>query len=114
VPICTSVATMSDVKTRQEGKAVMRKRLKTPWAAPPLSSTSDVVSLSAIRAGGRGVVVGLSGGRGLLGRMTALGFTPGAEVTVVQNFGQGPLIARVRGTRIALGRGEASKIHVRR
>ena len=61
MPICTSLATVSDVKTRQEGKAVMRKRLKTPWAAPPLPSTSDVVSLSAIRAGGRGVVVGLSG-----------------------------------------------------
>jgi ferrous iron transport protein A len=46
--------------------------------------------------------------------MTALGFTPGAEVTVLQNFGRGPLIARVRDARIALGRGEAGRIYVRR
>jgi Fe2+ transport system protein FeoA len=43
-----------------------------------------------------------------------MGFTPGAEVTVLQNFGRGPLIARVRDARIALGRGEARKIQVRR
>ena len=70
--------------------------------------------LSALRAGEGGVVVELTGGRGLLGRMTALGFTPGAEVTVVQNFGYGPLIARVRDARVALGRGEAGRILVRR
>jgi ferrous iron transport protein A len=46
--------------------------------------------------------------------MTSLGFTPGTEVTVVQNYGRGPLIARVRDARIALGRGEAGKIYVHR
>jgi len=79
---------------------------------PP--GVSDPVPLSALRAGERGVVVQLAGGRGLLGRMTALGFTPGAEVTVIQNFGRGPLIALVRDARIALGRGEAGRIYVRR
>lgn len=73
-----------------------------------------MVPLSALRVGEQAVVVRLSGGRGLLGRMTALGFTPGAEVTMVQNFGHGPLIARVRDTRVALGRGEASHVLVRR
>jgi ferrous iron transport protein A len=70
--------------------------------------------LSALNPGERGVVVGMDGGRGLLCRMTSLGFTPGAEVTVVQNFGHGPLIALVRDARVALGRGEAGKIRVRR
>jgi Fe2+ transport system protein FeoA len=46
--------------------------------------------------------------------MTALGFTPGADVMVVQNYGRGPLIARVRDARIALGRGEAERVYVRR
>ena len=50
----------------------------------------------------------------MLSRMTALGFTPGADVTVVQNYGRGPLIARVRDARIALGRGEADRVYVRR
>jgi len=49
----------------------------------------------------------------MLSRMATLGFTPGAEVTMVQNYGRGPLIAMVRGGRVALGRGEADKILVR-
>lgn len=67
-----------------------------------------------MHTGEQGVVVELAGGQGILGRMTSLGFTPGAQVTIVQNFGRGPLIAMVRDARIALGRGEAKKIHVRR
>ena len=67
-----------------------------------------------MRPGEKGVVAELIGGHRLLSRMATLGFTPGAEITVVQNFGRGPLIARVRDARIALGRGEAGKIHVRR
>ena len=88
------------------------------WIVPPDLSADPardgIVSLSDVRAGETGVVTELAGGRGLLGRMTSLGFTPGAEVTVVQNFGRGPLITRVRGARIALGRGEAGGVKVRR
>lgn len=45
-------------------------------------------------------------------RLATLGFTPDARVTMVQNFGRGPIIVMVRGTRIALGRGEAEKVMV--
>jgi ferrous iron transport protein A len=79
--------------------------------APPVDGGEP---LSTLDAGERGVVVGMGGGRGLLCRMTSLGFTPGAEVTVMQNYGHGPLICRVRNARIALGRGEAGRIYVRR
>ncbi len=68
--------------------------------------------LSSLKPGERGVVVGLSGGRGLMCRMVSLGFTSGVEVTVVQNFGRGPMIVTVRDTQIALGRGEALKVLV--
>jgi len=51
-------------------------------------------------------------GRGILSRLATLGFTPGAPLTVLQNFGRGPLIVAVRDTRIALGRGEAGTIYV--
>jgi len=78
------------------------------------ASDNGVVPLNALRTGEQGVVVEMNGGRGMLGRMTSLGFTPGAKVTIVQNFGRGPLIALVRDARIALGRGEAGRIHVRR
>lgn len=77
-------------------------------------ATDGVVSLTALRAGERGEVVSLAGGRGILSRMTALGFTPGADVEVIQNYGRGPIITRVRDARIALGRGEARRVHVRR
>jgi Fe2+ transport system protein FeoA len=47
-------------------------------------------------------------------RLVSLGFTPGAEVSMTQNYGYGPLIVTVRGTRVALGRLEAAKILVQR
>jgi ferrous iron transport protein A len=92
------------------------KKMRRAARSRPRETTSknSVVSLAALSVGERGVVVKLTGGRGLLSRITSLGFTPGAEVTVVQNFGRGPIIARVRDARIALGRGEANKIQVRR
>jgi len=45
-------------------------------------------------------------------RMVSLGFTPGTEVTLLQNYGRGPLLVTVRDTRVALGRGEALKVLV--
>ncbi len=45
-------------------------------------------------------------------RLVSLGFTPGAEVSMSQNYGRGPLIVTVRGTHVALGRVEAAKIFV--
>ena len=92
----------------------MRNRWKRSRAATASVSDNDVVPLSALGAGEQGVVVEMNGGRGMLGRMTAMGFTPGAEVTIVHNFGRGPLIALVRDARIALGRGEAGRLYVRR
>jgi ferrous iron transport protein A len=47
-------------------------------------------------------------------RLVSLGFTPGAEVSMTQNYGRGPLIVTVRGTRVALGRMEAARIFVER
>jgi len=72
------------------------------------------IPLSALTAGEVGVVRELAGGRGFMSRLATLGFTPGAELTMVQNFGRGPLIVNIRDTRIALGRGEAAKVHVTR
>jgi ferrous iron transport protein A len=92
----------------------MDGRSKTRWASSSSGSNDEVVSLSILHAGEHGEVVRLAGGRGVLSRMTALGFTPGADVTVLQNYGRGPLIARVRDARIALGRGEAGRVYVRR
>lgn len=71
-----------------------------------------MVPLSKLDVGEVGLVQELDGGRGVVSRLAVLGFTPNAEVKVVQNFGRGPLLVTVRDTRIALGRGEAGKIKV--
>ncbi len=74
----------------------------------------DVLSLCNRLSEERGTVVGLKGGVGFVGRMAALGFTPGAKVTVNRNYGRGPIIVTVLDTQIALGRGQASKVSVKR
>jgi len=61
-------------------------------------------------AGARAVLRQLRGGREFSNRVAALGFTVGAEVLVVENYGRGPIIVEVRDTRVALGRGEAAKM----
>jgi len=93
----------------------MRSRNRSRAHKAALSpGSNDKVPLSTLHTGEHGVVVELANGRCMLGRMASLGFTPGAEVTILQNFGRGPLIARVRGARVALGRGEAGRVYVRR
>jgi ferrous iron transport protein A len=74
----------------------------------------DLLWLSELKAGEEATLQGFQAGHGLVSRLSALGFTPGARVTMVQNIGHGPLIVKVRDTRIALGRGEAMKVRVRR
>ncbi len=49
-----------------------------------------------------------------INRLLSLGFTPGVEISIVQNYGRGPLVVNVRGTRVALGRSEALGILVNR
>jgi ferrous iron transport protein A len=71
-----------------------------------------LTSLADLPSGARSFVRHLRGGKDFVSRMAALGFTVGVEVKVVQNYRRGPLIALVRDTRVALGRGEALKVLV--
>jgi len=70
------------------------------------------MSLSEMTAGEDATILNFQGGRSVTTRLASLGFTPGVRVNMIQNHGRGPLIVTVRGTRVALGRGEASKIIV--
>jgi ferrous iron transport protein A len=76
--------------------------------------SNSTIPLTRLNTDQQGAVVELHGGRGFVSRLATLGFTPGVPLKMVQNFGFGPIIVLVRDTRIALGRGEASKILVRR
>ncbi len=81
---------------------------------PMIGIPEGAIPLAELRSGEEAVVAALAGGHCLLSRMASLGFTHGAEVTVLQNYGRGPIIARVHEARIALGRGEAGKVYVQR
>lgn len=76
--------------------------------------TPTEIPLNTLEKGERAFVYLLSGGRTVTNRLVSLGFTPGVELDMVQNYRHGPLIVALRGTRVALGRGEAAKILVRR
>lgn len=75
-------------------------------------SKNTLKSLADVPAGENTVVVTLRGGKGFVNRMASLGFTPGAEVQMVRNYRHGPIIARIRGTRVALGRTASLKVLV--
>jgi len=57
-------------------------------------------------------VVEVRGGRGLVRRLSELGFTPGTRVKVLFSNSPGPVLIGVRGSRIALGRGLLMRIIV--
>ncbi|MCX8061017.1 MAG: ferrous iron transport protein A [Anaerolineales bacterium] len=77
-------------------------------------ASNPLLPLSELSSGEIATFVELRGGRGVKGRLTSLGFTPGVPILMVQNYGWGPLIVEVRATRVALGRHEAERIFVQR
>ncbi len=79
-----------------------------------MTPTEKRTTLAGIFAGESATILEFKGGQAVNNRLASMGFTPGARVTIVQNFQRGPLIVTVRGTRVALGRGEAAKIIVER
>jgi ferrous iron transport protein A len=76
--------------------------------------TDDELTLADLQVHERAQVLELCGGRLAINRLISLGFTPGAEVDMTQNYGRGPLIVTVRGGQVAIGRGEARHIRVDR
>ncbi len=72
----------------------------------------DLQALSDLPVRKRALVRVLRGGKDFNSRMSVLGFTPGTVVTVIQNYGRGPVLITLKDVRVALGRGEALKVLV--
>lgn len=70
------------------------------------------MQLMELQPGNKAVIRRLEGGRTVLSRLAALGFTPGAVITVLRSSDHGPLLVSLRGSRVALGRKEAAHIVV--
>jgi ferrous iron transport protein A len=69
--------------------------------------------LSSIAPGRRVRIEGVVAGNNLQGRLLAMGFIKEAEVRIIMNHGQGPLLVGLGDSRITIGRGMAKKILVR-
>lgn len=74
--------------------------------------------LAMFPVGVKGKVTRICGGRGLVRRLSEMGFTRDTEITVVCSHSSpnsdhgGPLVVEVKDSRIAFGRGVAMKIMV--
>ena len=70
------------------------------------------MNLADIPAEQRVRITGVDAGCGMAGRLTAMGILPGTPVRVVANAGRGPMIIRVRSSKVALGRNMACRVSV--
>lgn len=87
-------------------------KMRRSGTRTPETKPEHVSSLGRIESGTWVQIERMTGGHQFLSRLASLGFTPGARLQVLQNYGHGPLIVSVRDARVALGRGEAEKILV--
>lgn len=71
-----------------------------------------MIPLALVREGERAKVSRVSGGRGLVRRMTDLGLRPGTEIEIVSASRTGPFVIRLGGQRLGVGFGMAKKIFV--
>lgn len=76
------------------------------------NSPSLTQSLAEIKTGEHAFFRSNTAEKGVASRLTSLGFTPGVDIEMTQNYGHGPLVVTLRGTRVALGRQEAKNILV--
>ncbi len=77
------------------------------------SDQNEQLTLAQMRTGQTGTVVGVLGGRGLIGRLDALGIRPGKKVTKLSStLFRGPVTFRIDNAQVAVGFGMATKIIV--
>ena len=77
-------------------------------------SMNNVVPLALMAPGERGEIVEIRGGYGMAKRLYGMGLTPNSIVEVIVSNPAGPILINIRGSRVAIGKGMAMKILVRR
>lgn len=66
-----------------------------------------------MKAGQRGTVIEIQGGRGMRARLESMGIRPGVVITKLSTqFMRGPITARVGTTHVAIGFGMARRVIV--
>ncbi|TDA32992.1 MAG: hypothetical protein DSO02_00110 [Hadesarchaea archaeon] len=97
----------------EEVETAIHRKMETerllPKGVPPGS-----LPLTGLLEGQKGIVSHLSGGTSACRRLADMGITPGVEVEVLKSaLFRGPLLVKVRGTTLAVGRGLALKVFVK-
>jgi len=82
--------------------------------SPGEEAADEEIPMSKLQTGEFGVLKSYTGGKEMLGRCLSMGFTPGSTVKMVENFGRGPVLAKVHDVEVALGQGMAARIIVTR
>jgi len=67
--------------------------------------------LSQFKKGEKVKILGVNCGREFSRRLCDLGLFEGTEIEIIKNDDFGPIIIQILNSKIALGRGEASKIY---
>jgi ferrous iron transport protein A len=71
----------------------------------------NTIDLTEMKAGQKGKVNEINGGRGMMIKLEALGIRPGVVITKVSaQIMHGPVIVETGGTRVAIGFGMARRI----
>ena len=76
--------------------------------------SENSLSLDEIKTGDHAIFQANTALKETASRLVSLGFTPGVNIEMTQNYGRGPLLVTLRGTRVALGRQEAKNIIVKK
>lgn len=79
-----------------------------------LPPSGPVIPLDRMTSGEGGEIVELRGGHLVMHRLIELGLVPGAHIDVVGDAGgRGPVLVKMNGTKIGIGRGMARRVVVR-
>ncbi len=73
--------------------------------------TKNLFPLSSLGKEEEGTVYLIAGGRRFISRLAAMGIARGIKVKVLTNS-SGPLVVVANGTRVAIGKGQATKITI--
>jgi len=77
-------------------------------------AAGPVLRLDMMSAGESGEVVDVRGGPRMVRRLAEMGLVPGARLSVVGGWGgRGPVMVRLGGGKLGLGRGMARRVLVR-
>ena len=71
------------------------------------------INLTQLEPKSIGIVSSISADERVIARLAGLGVTIGSKVTVLDNRKRGPLLIKVRNTKIAFGRKDAEKIIIK-